>query len=110
MKPDRPGIWEWTNSDGIKRLVEVVNPYEDIGEVQLEVYWWGGYYLIEDSIEKVYDMDGNIVDDKYKRDAEWVNGTWGNRIGDNHSLPEDQLYLGPTQEEFEKYYTKALKN
>jgi len=93
MKPDRAGIWEWFEKDGVRRLVEVVNCAVPNDPPHLRVYWWGGYYNVNDE----HDAEHPEYDHLTK--AEWVHGTWGNRIGDNLSLPEEQLYLVPTPEE-----------
>lgn len=89
MKPNCAGVWEWFDEKGIKRLVEVV----DCGTSEhqyLNVYWWGGYYTINDDADEIYKME-----------AEWPD-RWGNRVGDNHSIPEDQLYLFPTKDELDR--------
>jgi len=36
--------------------------------------------------------------------ADWHLGRWGNRVADNHGLPEDMLYLMPTKEQRTKYF------
>jgi hypothetical protein len=94
MKPNIPGIWEWFDNKGIKKLVEVVNIRPDKNQPPyLRVYWWGGYYNVND--EEI----GTIVE-KYCK-SEWPD-RWGNRIADNNALPNDQLYLMPTKEEYVK--------
>ena len=90
MKPNKEGIWEWFDTDGAKRLVYVCNvggakPY-------LRVYWWGGYY--------------NIYADPI---AEWAD-RWGNYVGPNGSVNDDDLYLGPTPEQREKIMKQNEKN
>lgn len=103
MTPDRPGIWEWFEEDGTKRLVEVFDVAAKLREATghaeqyLRVYWWGGYYNVEAMDDGVFDMEGNKIGN-YHFEAEWPD-RWGNRVGDNLSLPEEQLYLGPTEEQ-----------
>jgi len=97
MKPDQPGIWEWFDEDGAKRLVEVFNVMDKCPNAApyLRVYWWGGYYNINDE----HDPEAPEYDHHMK--AEWPD-RWGSRIGDNNSLPENQLYLMPTEAELVK--------
>ena len=96
MKPDRAGIWEWFEEDGTKRLVEVFDVASKLREVtghaepHIRVYWWGGYYNVNDECVGTWEEEFNK--------AEWPD-RWGNRVGDNNSLPEDQLYLMPTPEQ-----------
>lgn len=87
MKPNEPGIWEWFDNRGIKRLVEVVDVSCQVEDQWLRVYWWGGYYNIENE-----PMECGVV-----LKAEWPD-RWGNRVGYNGSLSEDQLYRRPTIE------------
>lgn len=90
MKPNEPGIWEWFDEDGTKRLVEVVNVCSQVEDQWLRVYWWGGYYNVNDEAM-------GTPDEPFMK-AEWPD-RWGNRVGNNHSLPNEQLYLQPTREE-----------
>lgn len=98
MKPDRPGIWEWFEEDGTRRLVEVYDVSSRLREAYPEeppylcVYWWGGYYNVNDE----HDAENPEYDDLMK--SEWPD-RWGNRVGDNNSLPEEDLYLMPTPEQ-----------
>ncbi len=49
MKPNCPGIYEWYDDRGKKRLVEVVDTEIYPGfPPHLRVYWWGGYYNVND--------------------------------------------------------------
>jgi hypothetical protein len=98
MKPDCAGIWEWFDDDGTKRLVEVFDVAADVRKVypaespHFRVYWWGGYYNVNDETDPQHPEY-----DEFTK-AEWPD-RWGNRIGDNSSLPEEQLYIGPTPEQ-----------
>jgi hypothetical protein len=96
MKPDKPGIWEWFDEDGTKRLVNVCDCTHGVSPIYLRVYFWGGYYNVNDegadSIFAPFDK------------AEWSD-RWGRFVGEIGSIPEDQLYLGPTPEQFEKLKT-----
>lgn len=104
MKPDRAGIWEWFEEDGTKRLVEVFDVAAKLREAtghadpHLRVYWWGGYYNVNEETDCLYDSKGSLLDEVYTMEAEWAD-RWGNRVGDNNSLPDEQLYLGPTPEQ-----------
>ena len=90
MKPTSPGIWEWYDEKGIKRLVEVVVVGAGHPFAYLRVYFWGGYYNVNDEPEDPgYEWAGK---------AEWPD-RWGNRVADNMGLPEEQLYLIPNAEE-----------
>lgn len=93
MTPNCEGIWEWFEKDGTKRLVEVVNVYKNIGETCLRVYWNGSYYNVSDRYEDLYNMDGSIFEKNVLVKAEWVSGTWGNRVANNGELPDDLMYL-----------------
>jgi len=90
MKPDKPGIWEWTDEKGIKRLVEVVEIAAGHPFAYLRVYFWGGYYNVYDEPE-----DPGY---EWASKAEWPD-RWGNRVGDNLSLPPEQIYGMPMPEE-----------
>jgi hypothetical protein len=89
MMPNCEGIWEWFEEDGTKRLVEVVSPYKDIGENILQVYWNGSYYEIYDRVDNLY----NLFEKNVLIKAEWVGGTWGNRIANNGEIHESLMYL-----------------
>lgn len=92
MKPDREGIWEWVDSNAVKHLVVVV----DVGSAEkphLRVYWWGGYYDVHDN--------PNEPSGSPFRYAQWPD-SWGNFIGEANSIPNNQLYLGPTPEAIAK--------
>lgn len=108
MKPDREGIWEWFDDDGTKRLVEVFDVAAKLREVTghaeqyLRVYWWGGYYNVNDEVEDLVNCAGVVVERNHINPAEWPD-RWGNRVGDNNSLPEEQLYLGPTMPQLEAW-------
>lgn len=96
MKPDKPGVWEWYDDHGVKRLVEVYDinaSHRNIfGGAWLRVYFWGGYYNVNDE----HDLS-NPEYDIYTK-AEWAD-RWGKRVADNNTLPEEQLYLIPNAEE-----------
>lgn len=95
MKPNCTGIYEWHDSNGKKRLVVVVDvraspnclPY-------LRVYWWGGYYNVND------DPQEGLGSPFGK--AEWPD-SWGNRVADISDIADDQLYLFPDEEDLEKF-------
>ena len=108
MKPDKPGIWEWFDEYGTKRLVEVCDcAPKDKGYPQyLRVYWWGGYYNVNDEVDNIYDTGCEIVEEVV-RPSEWADN-WGNRVAGNGELPGDQLYLGPTPEQFQKLKENGL--
>jgi hypothetical protein len=82
MKPNREGIWEWIDEDGQKRLVVVYNALKTVGRQFLRVYWWGGYYNVDDP-------------------SEWPE-RWGKYIGQDGSVPDKDLYLGPTPEQAQR--------
>ncbi len=95
MKPDKAGIWEWFDNDGTKRLVTVVNVEHDASRPPfLRVYWWGGYYSVND------ERHPNVSEEDWIAKTEWPD-RWGNYVGPNDSAKED-LYLMPTEEQLEK--------
>jgi hypothetical protein len=97
MKPNSPGIWEWFEENGIKRLVEVV----DIScgsKPCLRVYWWGGYYSIEDEVNQITDRNGKPKE--FVSKAQWTN-RFGNRVANNNSVPEELVYVRPTKEQYD---------
>ena len=96
MKPNQSGIYEWFEEDGTKRLVEVVDVCKGFCPQYLRVYWWGGYYNVND--EWIGTEDEEIGK------SEWPD-RWGNRVADNHGLPEDILYLMPTEEQLRTVYS-----
>lgn len=101
MKPDREGIWEWFEEDGTKRLVAVFNIEPDASRSPyFRVYWWGGYYNVNDE----HDPEAPEYDHLTK--AEWPD-RWGNYVGRDRDIPQDQLYLGPTPEQREKILKKV---
>jgi hypothetical protein len=107
MKPDREGIWEWFDEDGNRRLVEVFDVMKKIPghKPYLRVYWWGGYYNVNDEVDDLYNCKGEVVEKDVVDEAEWTDN-WGDRVGDNQSLPEDQLYLMPTPDELALFREK----
>lgn len=115
MKPDKAGIWEWFEEDGTKRLVEVFNVMDKIPDCPpyFRVYWWGGYYNVNDETEDLVNVKGEVVVKNHINPAEWPD-RWGNRVGDNLSLPEEQLYLGPTPEQrkeiLKEYENRSTKH
>jgi hypothetical protein len=92
MKPDKEGIYEWFEEDGTKRLVSVCNVAAKLGGVCLRVYWWGGYYRVNDE----HDPD-HPEHDVYNK-AEWPD-RWGNYVGTEDSIPDTQKYWMPTPEQ-----------
>ena len=95
MKPDRPGIWEWFDDDGTKRLVEVFDVATPQCKPHLRVYWWGGYYNVNEETNPCDPGGNNCLM------QEWAD-RWGNRVADNNTLPENELYLFPTPEQMKK--------
>jgi len=94
MIPTKEGIYEWFDDDGTKRLVSVCDVSAKKDNSYLRVAWGGGYYDIKESISPVYNMRGQIVS-YHQRPNEWDGGTWGKRLGDIGSIPEEQLYESP---------------
>jgi len=92
MKPNREGIWEWFEDDGTKRLVHVCDVGKKVGMSYLRVYWWGGYYNVNDR----HDPEHPEYDHHTK--AEWPD-QWGNYVGPIGSVAEDDLYQMPTPEQ-----------
>lgn len=90
MKPDREGIWEWFEEDGTKRHVVVYNVGKLLGTLYLRVYWWGGYYNVNDEPE-----DPGY---EWASKAEWPD-RWGNFVAKLDTLPQEDLYLMPTPEQ-----------
>lgn len=90
-KPTCPGIYEWYDDNGSKRLVEVVDVCKGMLPLYLRVYFAGGYYNVNDE----HDPENPQYDELTK--AEWPD-RWGNRVADNHGLPEQDLYLNFTNE------------
>ena len=111
MKPDKAGIWEWFEEDGTKRLVSVCDVGEPMGEQRLRVYWWGGYYDVNDRTEDIYgyvNREWAVVEKDVHHPAEWPD-RWGNYVGPEDSVPEDQKYWLPSPEqrvEIMKQYEK----
>ncbi len=94
MKPDKPGIWEWFEEDGTKRLVSVVNTEHNASlPPSFCVFWWGGYYTIND------ERNPSAPEWDWATKAEWPD-RWGNYVGPNDM--EADLYWMPTPEQFEK--------
>lgn len=94
MKPDREGIWEWSDERGKKHLVAVYNTSKPINDVHLRVNWWGSYYNVND------EHDPEAPENDQFTKAEWPD-RWGNFVGEIGSIPDEQLYLMPTPEEME---------
>lgn len=107
MIPDKEGIWEWFEEDGTKRLMAVYDVAKKLREVNgteppyFRAYWWGGYYNVADSPEEV-------AGDPFCK-AEWPD-RWGNYIGPNGSVKEEDLYNGPTPEQAEEIRKKAIEH
>ncbi len=95
MKPDKEGIWEWFEEDGTKRLVDVCNVASKSNDVYLRVYWWGGYYNVNDE----HDPEAPQYDHHLK--AEWPD-RWGNYVGQQNDFKETDLYHMPTTEQREE--------
>lgn len=92
MKPDKEGIWEWFEEDGTKRLVAVCNVSKPLKEVFLRVYWWGGYYNVNDE----HDPEAPQYD--HHMEAEWPD-RWGKFVGEHGTVKDEELYLMPTAEQ-----------
>jgi len=87
MKPDKPGIWEWFDETGHKRLVVVVNVEPDASyPPYLRVFWFGGYYNVNDEMVGTDEAEFNK--------SEWPD-RWGNYVGPTGSVPDSELYLFP---------------
>ena len=78
MKPDREGIFEWFDENGIKRFAHVCN----VGHKTqyLRVYWKGSYYNVNDEVDDLYTLDGKLVEKNHVVPAEWPD-RWGNFVG-----------------------------
>lgn len=105
MKPDREGIWEWFHEDGTKRLVAVYNVMKKIPDAEpyWRVYWWGGYYNVNDE----HDPEAPQYDHLTK--AEWPD-RWGNFVGEIGSVKDEDLYLMPSFGELKKIREEDEKN
>ena len=73
MKPNREGMWEWYDENGIKTIVPVIDCGNPIDTVWLRVYHLGGYYNVND--EAI-----GTPDEPYCK-AEWPD-RWGNYVGE----------------------------
>jgi|ERR1035441_426876 hypothetical protein len=96
MKPNRAGIWEWFDKDGTKRLVAVYNTeHNPQCPPHLRVYWWGGYYNVNDEHEAEHpEWD-------WASAAEWAD-RWGNYVAPHGCFGDEELYLGPTPDQAEE--------
>lgn len=106
MKPNKPGIWEWFEEDGTKRLVSVLNiEHNPECPPYLRVYWWGGYYNVNDE----HDPDAPEYDWAIK--AEWPD-RWGSYVAPLGCFGEEELYNGPTPEQAKRFeeLDKRLKD
>ena len=70
--PDKPGVWEWFEEDGTKRLVSVC----DVGirKPNLRVAWWGGYYSARERTEDIFGSVGGkwvVTQKDVHYEAEW---------------------------------------
>lgn len=83
MKPDKEGLWEWTDDNGNVRVVNVI----DVGYESpwLRVYYLGGYY-------NVHDECIGTPDEEYSK-AEWPD-RWGRYLGTLESIPLEETYGG----------------
>jgi hypothetical protein len=102
MKPDKAGTWEWFDVDGTKRLVEVFDCSPSNGQPYLRVYWWGGYYNVNEETNPC-DPNGNNC-----LMQEWAD-RWGERVADNNTLPDSELYLFPTPEQKKTMFAAVEK-
>ena len=105
MTPDKKGVWEWFDDDGIKRLVLVCNVAERLGEQRLRVALWGGYYDVTDRTEDIYGcVKGKwvVVEKDVHYSAEWPD-RWGNYVGAHGCVPDEQIYEVPTPEQLTKF-------
>lgn len=91
--PDSPGIWEWFEEDGTKRLVNVVNTSCVVDKPIFEVTWNGSYYNIEEYFDNIYNLDGSVFETNVLVKSEWTDGRWGNFVAKYGELPEDSIYL-----------------
>lgn len=96
MKPNSQGIWQWFDKDGIARLVEVYNVGND-KRPHFRVFFWGGYYNINDEHLSLVDTQGKDCG-KFTFKAEWPD-RWGDRVGDIQNSPNEMIYLKPSEEE-----------
>lgn len=96
MKPNVPGVWEWFDSDGVKRLVSVVDcgTHHGPSSQYLRVYWWGGYYDVT--------YIGILPDGK---DHEWPD-RWGKYVcaldSEKYKQIQHKLYEFPTKKQRKK--------
>lgn len=97
MKPNKSGVWEWIDDNGIKRLMAVYNVLANCPNAKpyWRVYFWGGYYNINDETDPC-DPNGNNCNKQ-----EWSD-RWGNFVGEHGSIPEEKLYSMPTEEQINK--------
>lgn len=94
MKPNKPGVWEWFDENGTKRLMDVV----DVGTAEhpwFRVYWWGGYYDVYDNPEE--------PEKSPFRYAEWPD-RWGKFVGEEGSVEEEKLYHMPDRKKLQKIH------
>ena len=96
-RPDKTGVWEWFEEDGTKRLVHVCDVGIPIGQQWLRVYWWGGYYNVNDEHDPEHPEH-----DEYTK-AEWPD-RWGKYVGLPESVTSDQLYQAPTADQLEEIH------
>jgi hypothetical protein len=103
MRPDKPGVWEWFEEDGTKRLVHVCDVGVPMGEKCLRVAWWGGFYNVHDLVnEPIYDCNMRQVR-TISHPAEWPD-RWGKYVGPLESVLNDQLYQAPTADQLEEIF------
>lgn len=101
MNPNKEGIWQWKDNRQGNVLVAVYDCSAKKDNSHLRVYWWGGYYNVNDE-----SVDPEFAD--YDR-AEWTNGLWGDYVGPHGSVPEDRLYTTPSELELAQIRLDTLK-
>jgi hypothetical protein len=85
MTPNTSGVWEWFDSKGTRRLMEVHDCETNFNYPQhLRVKFNNGFY-------NVREQPLSIPFDK----AEWPDN-WGCRVGDLGAVHPAELYLYPT--------------
>jgi hypothetical protein len=96
MIPNKTGIWEWFNLDGVRRLVYVWNVFEKYPnqEPWFRVCWKGGYYDIKPQEEdaETTRLIGQTAQERFE-EAGWSGGKWGKYMGQYSDFKEEELYL-----------------
>jgi hypothetical protein len=100
MKPNKEGIWEWFDDQGVKRLVDVANvEFDKSRPPYLRVCFWGGYYNVHDECVGTWEEEYNK--------AEWPD-RWGSFVGIRGSVSEQELYSMPSSAEMEVLRRKEI--